>query len=248
VACAWSFPLAWTLTNGQDVAFLLAWLAISLTLLRAGAPFAAGLVLSLCAAKFHLFVLLPLLIVSHRLWRFAAGLAAGGSALLAISFALQGKGWPAGFWHAIRDPRIDLSPDTLPNLRGLTHGAFIPHLLLAVLVVVAVFLVCRRAPLELGLAAVLAGGLLLNPHVTSADGALLIPAALASIFHPEAKPAHFLAILLLTPLPHIFNATPALSRLAPSLILAFVLALAYSAATGLPAKNCRIAAATRSQA
>jgi hypothetical protein len=73
--------------NAQDVTFLLLWAALAVVLVRGGADFAAGLVLALCAQKFHLLVFLPVLIVAARRWRLGAGLVAGSAVLLALSFA-----------------------------------------------------------------------------------------------------------------------------------------------------------------
>lgn len=58
VACCWSSPLSSVLAQGQDVSFLLVWLALAVRW-EQSRPWLAGLVLSLCAAKFHFFVLLP---------------------------------------------------------------------------------------------------------------------------------------------------------------------------------------------
>ena len=66
----------------------LLWISIALRI-RHSRPFLTGLVLALCAAKFHLFP--PLLLWRHRLWQ---GLVAGAAALLAISFAVAGRHWP----------------------------------------------------------------------------------------------------------------------------------------------------------
>src|SRR5579863_424084 len=59
-ACCWSLPVWMTLAEGQDVAFLLLSLALAAIALRRKQPITCGLVLSLCLAKYHLFLLLPL--------------------------------------------------------------------------------------------------------------------------------------------------------------------------------------------
>ncbi|MGD0579013.1 MAG: glycosyltransferase family 87 protein, partial [Bryobacteraceae bacterium] len=86
LTCCWSIPLFGALAVGQDIPLLLLTIAVSMRLETRQRSFAAGLVFALCAAKFHLFLLLPLLIVGRRMWRFAAGLLTGGSVLLALSF------------------------------------------------------------------------------------------------------------------------------------------------------------------
>ena len=96
VMCCWFFPIWINFAVGQDMPLILLALAVGASLLRRNAVLAAGLVLSLCAAKLQLFVLLPLLIPAHRLWRLGLGLAAGGAILLAVSRAAagsRGAGW-----------------------------------------------------------------------------------------------------------------------------------------------------------
>ena len=73
---AFSLPILFALINGQDVVLLLAPLALAL---RCGGkrPFLAGMILSLCAIKFHLFLALPIALVAQKRWRILQGLAAG---------------------------------------------------------------------------------------------------------------------------------------------------------------------------
>ena len=87
LACCWSLPLILAIAHGQDLTFLLLLLAVSLRIYRTR-PFVAGFVLSLCAIKFHLFLLLPLLIIGQKRWRMLGGLAAGGAALMRFRLLL----------------------------------------------------------------------------------------------------------------------------------------------------------------
>ena len=57
--CCWFPPTAASFANGQDVPFLLLWAAVAAYLVHGRKDFSAGLVLSLCAAKFHLLLFLP---------------------------------------------------------------------------------------------------------------------------------------------------------------------------------------------
>jgi hypothetical protein len=97
VACAWSLPLHYTITNGQDDAFLLMWLALAVFLLFRGREFAAGCVLAMCAAKFHLFLLLPLLLLYRP--RMLRGFLAAGAVILVFCFAVCPT-WPQQFLAA----------------------------------------------------------------------------------------------------------------------------------------------------
>jgi Glycosyltransferase family 87 len=221
LACIWSNALAWDLDNGQDIAFLLLFVAASVALFDRKRHFAAGLCLSLCAAKFHLFVLLPLLLVRRDLRRTSAGVLTGGAVLLAVSFAVGGWDWPSRYLKAISNPLIDPAPLALPNLRGLVRGSWSWEFLLGLTVVFAVWCVCRRANFGLGLSAVIAGSLLVSHHLTASDWALFIPAAL--IMTEQSSPfASALAVLLITPLVTRLN-QPALA-VATLLMLVYVLA------------------------
>jgi len=57
MVCCWSLPAWVSVFNGQDVALLLLWAALAVWLLRRGKEATAGAVLALCAAKYHLVVL-----------------------------------------------------------------------------------------------------------------------------------------------------------------------------------------------
>src|SRR5713101_4814879 len=69
---------------GQDVMLVVALLTLSILLARRGFDFAAGLVVSLCAIKFHLFALLPAAVLLQRRFRIFWGAVTGGSALALI--------------------------------------------------------------------------------------------------------------------------------------------------------------------
>lgn len=233
LACVWSWPLTWDLDNGQDASFLLLAVMAGAFLLRRGRPFAAGLCFSLCAAKPHLLVLLPLLLVAQNLRRTAAGLAAGGAALLALSFAVGGWNWPAQFLHAIANPRIDPTPMELHNIRGLVQGWLPAEILLGITVAMAVWMVCRRAPFETGLAAVLAGSLLVCHHLTASDWCMLLPAGLILAFCGAAGPIRVAAILLISPLTTILqHQTSFLMRIPDLALLGLVYGLGYEASRG----------------
>jgi hypothetical protein len=193
VACAWSLPLHGTITGGQDEAFLLMWLAISVFLVSRGREFAAGSVLAMCAAKFHLFLLLPLF-----LWRrphLLKGFLVACAAVLASCFAVCPT-WPKQFLTAIQN-NIDPQPSGSANLRSLAHSNLTLELLLAGAVVLVAFYVIRRGDFEYGLNAVLAGGVLVSHH--GANTVLLVPVALTVAWHPIARYSKVPAIYLASP-------------------------------------------------
>ena len=203
VACCWCVALADCFVMGQDVTLLLAVLAAALGLFFRKRPFAAGCLLALCSIKLHLFVTLPLLILTRRLWRLGAGLVAGGAALAAASFAVQGWSWPIAYLRMLRLPTSTPSYPLMPNLNGLlagqAHGSAVTALAAAV-VLGAAGLVMWRGRITVAIAAMLISGLALSYHAFIADAVLLLPAGLLLV-RDKASLAHRASgILLLSPL------------------------------------------------
>ena len=104
--------------NGQDVAFCLFFAGLSLAAARRGLDFAAGVILALCAIKYHLFALVPLVVIAQRRWNILAGGAAGGAVLFLISCAADGWDWPARCLARLLDGRVHPSQDAMPNVHG----------------------------------------------------------------------------------------------------------------------------------
>ena len=71
-------PLIANFILGQDVMLLVGLLTLTILLVRKGDDFPAGLVLSLCAIKPHLFLLIPAAVLFHRRWKILQGAAVGG--------------------------------------------------------------------------------------------------------------------------------------------------------------------------
>jgi hypothetical protein len=231
LACVWSFPLTWDIDNGQDVSFLLAAIAAGTLSMERGRRFLAGLCFSLCAAKIHLILLVPMVLAARKEWRALAGMAAGGAALAAVSFAVGGLHWPVEYLTAIGNRNIDPVPLELHNIRGMVHGWMPAEIALSLTVAAAVWLISRRAPFETALAAALAGGLLASHHLTASDWAMLLPVCLTlAIRAPEGWVRNW-ALLLITPLTVALNNIPALARIPDYALLGLVYALVYAAST-----------------
>jgi hypothetical protein len=232
VAACLSVPALVGLANGQDVTFLLLWIGAAVALEHRGRPFAAGLVLSLCASKPHLFALLPLLLIAQRRWRLATGLAAGAAAVLALSFAAGGLRWPLQFYDTVTNPAIHARAGFMPNLHGLLRGIAALEGLLAAGVVAAHWRVVRRASFEYGLAATLTGGLLLSYHAYLADCVVLLPAALEVLAAAGPRALRLLAAFLISPLPYFLH--PSLPMLVPLGALALLGGMAFTDHYGQP--------------
>lgn len=242
LACVWSWPLAWDLDNGQDASFLLLAVMAALLLHQRGRYFASGVCLSWCAAKPHLLVLLPLLLAAQNLRRTAAGLAAGGAAWLALSFAVAGWRWPADFLRAIANPNIDPTPLELHNIRGLVHGWLPAEIVLGLTVALAVWIVCRHAPFDLALCAVLAGSLLVCHHLTASDWCMLLPVGLIAGARAISVPVRTVAIVLITPLVTVLQHSSALMRVPDLLLLLLTYTMAVQALRVRPFASDKLAA------
>jgi hypothetical protein len=233
LACAWSSPLAWDFDNGQDSSFLLLFIAAAGVLMSRRRDFAAGLCFSLCAAKFHLMILLPLLLIARNLRRVAAGAIAGGTVLLAASFAVGGWSWPGQFVAAISSPDIDPYPTMEHNLRGTVAGRLPLEILLGITVAAAVWYVCRRAPMPIALGSVVAGGILVGHHLTVSDSALLLFPCLILALECLSWAIRIWAILLISPLAVALYRIPALNHLPDLALLGLVYFLAWIFAANL---------------
>lgn len=197
-----SFPVFAVLLYGQDVNFLLLTVAVTERLYQGGKPAASGAVFSLCAAKFHLFLLTPALILARRDWRFLKGLLGGGAALAAISFLAAGWNWPLEFIRSATDPRFSPGLSAMPNLHGalskLPASAAL-EIALSATVVAATWLAARKTSFRYGFAASLVGGVLLSRHCYLLDTALLLPAGLAALALSKSTPLKLAAVAVLTP-------------------------------------------------
>jgi hypothetical protein len=196
--CAWFLPVATSFNVGQDVTLVLAAATGACLLLRSGRTFLAGVLFGLCAIKFHLFLLLPLLILHRRLWRTALGGLSVLAVFLGISFAAYGDGWPRLYGAALRDPRLNPYPRNMVNLNGLFHYQAMWMVPAAILVALVCWRLISRGKLELAVAAILAGGTLIAPHNTISDGVLFLPLLFWSRQLAFA-PARACAIFALTP-------------------------------------------------
>ena len=224
--------------------FVIASLAVATWLVRKGEPYIGGLAFALCAAKFHLFLLVPLWIVAQKRWRFGQGFATGATAMAIVSFAAGGQAWPARYYRMLSDPAVNSSPDSMPNIHGLVSGMSHSVALEAAGTVFIAVLACwsfRRLNFECGLAMVLAAGILIGHHAYLADCALLIPGALMVLTAPNASPARLLAVVLLAPFTYIgMWLGPPAAFLTPAVVLAFVVILAWVAWRGDIGERARV--------
>lgn len=201
-ACCCSIPVAASFANGQDIPLLLFYFALAMRLFRDGRHVWAGLALSLCAAKYHLFLLVPLLFLAQGLWRVMLGGSIGAMALIVLSFLAGGRTWLGDYWRVLTDSAVHPAVTVMPNLHGFTmnmaHGNLVLGVL-SLLIGAACWVIARRLEFRIALAAVISGSLLVSFHSYVADAALLIPALL--ILAERGALEKRLAFGLLSPVP-----------------------------------------------
>ena len=177
--CLWFVPVGNNIILGQDMFLVLLCLAAVCVCWSRGWQFAAGLLLSLCCVKAHLFLLLPVLIVARRLWTTAFGLAAGGVVLLLISRLVAGWDWVGAYVEALGQASAAIGSEVrMANLVGLFANApWLGWLKIPAVAAVAgfVWFSCRRAPLDVALGLTLAGGLVVSPRAFVYDAVILVP-------------------------------------------------------------------------
>ncbi len=208
---ALSLPAFQSLMNGQDTPLLLLWIALAVRLYQKDREFAAGCVLALCASKYHLFALVPVLMLAQRRWGMLRGLAAGGTVLILISFAVSGWSWPMEYIATLADGRVHPEPSKMPNLHGLLREvpmSFALQMLLPGAIVVSTWYAARRASFLHGLALALSGGLLISYHAYLSDCALLLPAAMIIYAQIKNRWMQVFSAILLTPFLYLFILAP----------------------------------------
>ena len=230
-----SFPLFTSLLNGQDVAFLLFWIALAMRLERRR-PFAAGLAFAMCAIKFHLLILLPAALLAQRRWSVLRGLAAGAAGLIALSFLAAGWSWPREYAEVLLSSEIHPLTSNMPNLHGMVSG--LPGAPLweaagAAAALAGVVFAARRGNFAFGLAAASLGSLIVSRHSYVADMTVLLPGLLATLATLPTAAARFFALAMLSPIPalFLFNGRP-LAYAAQAALLGALVAYVAAARRG----------------
>ena len=202
-----SVPLLTALCGGQDTPFLLAILGGSVLLARRERDFLSGLVLSLCAIKFHLFLFVPLLLLRKKRWEMLGGAAAGTALLTGLGSLFAGMDGLRAFVNTLRDPWISASATIMPNIHGLVyavHGdAWLEALLIVLVSGAFIWTLFQIDNYELLLAVALVCGLLVSFHSGVSDDLILLAAFVAVVRSGAGAAVRATAALILTPLPSI---------------------------------------------
>jgi len=225
-----SAPVLGAFVNGQELPMLIACAAVSLWLARRKHDFAAGFVLALCASKPQLFVLVPVVLLMYRRWRYAAGATLSFLLLNAIAALVAGPEVIVAFLRMLREPGGSPWPGIMPSVRAIagTNETLFATLAGAVFVLALVAIVRVRS-FEAAFAFALIGSLLMSPHAYMQDAITLLPAAAILLPGLTSGPLRTLLRLALLPFPYyILFLGPPWSLLVPVLLGGVVLTGAFA--------------------
>jgi hypothetical protein len=237
LAVCWSFPLMANFVNAQDVIFLVLFLLMAWRY-HASRPWVAGICFALCALKFHLFLLVPVLLIAQRKWRILAWGTATLLVLLGASTAVSVSGWIPLFINIAFTSGANPYDYAMPNLHALVNG--LPNALrweLAgdALVIAAVVWFASRSRFSLAFSATLIGGLLISRHAYFSDALVLLPALLIVMCDVQSITLRLLAGVLLSPLP--FLVYPRVPFTAPVPVLSMLLLIGLVLTERIGAKS-----------
>jgi hypothetical protein len=233
---AMSIPILTAICGGQDTPFLLTILGGSILLTRANRDVWAGVLLSLLAIKFHLFLFVPLLLLLKRRWLILRGALIGLVALIALGIAVEGVDAWKQYVGVLRDPWINPSATTMPNLHGLVAvlkgGMGLEVALIASVAVAFLWITRSTDDYEFLLAVSLVCGLLVSFHSGVADDIVLLPAFVAIVRTCSVPSLRAASALILTPVPYfmVLGDAPYSAFLPVSLLV--VLGLSCAAVRG----------------
>lgn len=235
-------PLLANILTGQDLAFVLLAAAIAIEAMRRQQDFAAGLLLSLCAIKIHLFALVPIVLVLHRRWGVLQGGSVGGLVLCTVSFLSDGRDWAQRYLALLSNPELHPGAEHMPTLRGLVYAFTASELpwvvvVLSFVVALAVVHIGRRSNLEFGLAFALVGGLLVGYHAYLQDCTILLLVFVLVLEHSGSVWLRGATALALTPPVFLFlTAGKPWNAFVPLALLALLTTAVIRPAAPLPAQ------------
>ncbi len=193
------FPAMAGLISGQDCCVFLFAIVADWLLLRARRDWLAGALLALCLYKFHLILLIPLMLLLHKRLRVLISFTVGAIVLAA--------------WSVVLAPPRDYL-NVLVNSPKLVAGYFPVGLLgfsaaigqgwcylpLAALAFVVCCWLMRRLPLTEAFCVAIVGTLLISPHVSWYDSTLLaLP--IAVVFARAGTAVRIICVAVLAAIP-----------------------------------------------
>lgn len=208
ILTAFSIPLLATFRLGQDTTLVVLAFSAFYLLSQRGRGVSAGLALSLCLIKFHLFPAVALALFVRREWPEIRGAVLGGSGLLVLGTLGAGPAWPISYTALLRSMQLHPNPAMMPNLHGLVaqlFGGGRTAEVFAVLAVLAIFccLIWRQPSRGLVYSAALVTGLLVSFHAYVQDALILLPAIALLKDVPGSRAELALLVLAASPFPNL---------------------------------------------
>lgn len=229
IALCFSMPVVFAINLAQDVAFIVLIVLAAGRLVSSQREFAGGLMVSLLGIK-PTFLLPAGLVLLARSRRGTCGLVLGTAIQVAVSFVLEGPGWPLRYLELLRNPMFDLEPRRMLNLRAITTSLSLPapvFVIGAIALLAWLWVIARKMELSRALLLALPVAMLASPHSYIYDAVVAIPLLVQAA--STERISGLLAILALTPVPYI----ALLSESAP-LVLAGCAVVVVGAAVAVP--------------
>ena len=227
IYCSLFVPLGFGIAHGQDIAFVTGLLLLASVALERGRQELGGFLLSLLLCKFHLFLLLPVVLVFRREWRVLYGYIPGALAAVLISCWIASPTSYMAFLQNSKLEALNPSPEIMVNVYSIAmnFGLDFPIIraVLVLLVIACTVMIPAPAPLERWFWATIAGGLLISPHTFGYDMALLLAPILKMICdHNASLRLRAIAALAVIPFPYFMTLLPMPFSAGPAILLSLI--------------------------
>ena len=204
------FPTAAGVTNAQDCVFLLAVGIGAYVLAERERDYWSGLVLGLGLIKFHLFFLLPVVILVQKRFKIFAGYCTTGIIALGIFLGLGGFGGVEKYVSLLRRDDLEWlspAPELMINIQSVAanlglHSPWAAALLIVLVAGITVF-GAWRVSLWRWLSVALLGSVLITPHAYAYDAAILLLPVWLVLFRSDNPLLRIAAATLAVPLPFL---------------------------------------------
>ena len=229
------FPTAAGVTNAQDCVLLLAVGIGAYVLAERKLDYWSGVILGLGLIKFHLFFLLPVVILIQRRFRIFAGYCTTGIIALGIFLVLGGFGGVEKYVSLLRRDDLEWlspAPELMINIQSVAanlglHLSWAPLLLIALVAIVTI-LGAWGVELWRWLSVALLGSVLITPHAYAYDAAILLLPIWLILFRSRNPALRVAAATLAVPLPFLsFLFGPPWTVIPALTIFAFLCILAW---------------------
>jgi hypothetical protein len=226
VLCVVFWPVAVGIFAGQDSALVLVMIFEAFLAIEQRRYWLAGAICALTLFKFHLMLLVPLVILLRRNWRMLEGYVTVATVLTTACLVW---GHPKSYVTLLRrDDIVNPSADMMINIRGIALNFGTPWVVIPLfLVVTAIVVYAARLSADWQwFGAAIAGSPLIVPHVYLYDLASFLVFLLAALTSAKSPLTRWTAFLVILPPIHaaIALGTP-WAAILPLVIMGFMLCL-----------------------